>query len=438
MAVTIQDLTNEINAVKSHITSLYKVRGKQGPAGSQGEEGPQGSRGEIGPQGPAGPQGLKGDTGPTGPQGLRGFDGQQGPQGVPGPVGATGPEGPRGYEGPQGPAGPQGPKGDTGPQGLRGFDGQQGPQGLPGERGPQGPEGPEGAQGPIGLPSLVPGSDGLTAYELALQDGFNGSLTEWLESLKGTTELTQEDSDRITANKTLSESNKNRIDAIEPALASNSTVLMTNTSKIATLETQINNIPDLSGLSFPSDIVQLPSDMTGIKSVHVGYYWDMHNCSTANQYKIRSWFSDNEGDTTLFLTSGIGYEYLDFHKQTATRDPFNNAEPANKVISVFGPHTINKIVVMIDYYFKDDGTTDFNMTTLLKNEEINRHTINTQNGNFEFNKSLLANKKIFFNTDGLSSQSASFNGYTTKYLQNQTRRDYLTMALIKDNTYFNP
>lgn len=62
--------------------------------------------------------------------------------------------------GPQGPQGPQGPAGNDGAAGMPGADG------------PQGPAGADGA-------------DGLSAYEIAVANGFVGTELEWLTSLEG-------------------------------------------------------------------------------------------------------------------------------------------------------------------------------------------------------------------------------------------------------------
>ena len=59
--------------------------------------------------------------------------------------------------GPQGPTGPQGPAGADGAQGATGADGAQGPA----------------------------GADGLSAYEVAVANGFVGTELEWLASLEG-------------------------------------------------------------------------------------------------------------------------------------------------------------------------------------------------------------------------------------------------------------
>lgn len=75
---------------------------------------------------------------------------------------------------------------------ANGFDGTveewllslEGPQGPQGEVGPAGPQGETGAQGPQGEPG-VPGQDGPSAYEVAVAAGFNGTVEEWLLSLVG-------------------------------------------------------------------------------------------------------------------------------------------------------------------------------------------------------------------------------------------------------------
>lgn len=60
-------------------------------------------------------------------------------------------------------------KGEKGGQGLQGIRGIDGEQGIQGERGLTGDK----------------GDDGLSAYEIAVLNGFAGSALEWLESLEG-------------------------------------------------------------------------------------------------------------------------------------------------------------------------------------------------------------------------------------------------------------
>lgn len=96
----------------------------------------------------------------SGAQGTESFDVMNGADGI------------NGTDGAQGPAGPQGP------QGAPGVQGETGPQGIQGERGPVGPAGQDGADGQDGAP-------GKSAYEIAVEDGYSGTIEEWLESLVG-------------------------------------------------------------------------------------------------------------------------------------------------------------------------------------------------------------------------------------------------------------
>lgn len=80
----------------------------------------------------------------------------------------------KGEKGDQGEQGIQGEKGDTGSQGLQGVQGPKGEKGDTGEKGEPGTQGADGAKG----------ESGASAYELAVKNGFSGTETEWLESLK--------------------------------------------------------------------------------------------------------------------------------------------------------------------------------------------------------------------------------------------------------------
>lgn len=191
------------------------VRGPQGPQGLQGVQGVQGVQGPQGEQGPTGPQGIqgvKGEQGPKGDTGSTGAQGPMGPQGIQGNDGADGrsfviqdvyptlgelktafPEGNEyAYQVStdkniyiwsenetdwvslgqlQGPQGPQGIQGVQGPQGEKGETGDTGPQGIQGEQGPTGATGPQGIQGVQG----IPGADGKSAYEAALEAGYDNT-----------------------------------------------------------------------------------------------------------------------------------------------------------------------------------------------------------------------------------------------------------------------
>ena len=109
-------------------------------------------------------QGPKGDTGAQGPQGLSAYE-------VALQNGFIGTakewlDSLVSKSGTQGSAGTQGPKGDTGAQGPKGDTGAQGPQGLKGDTG-------------------ATGSNGLSAYEIAVANGYKGGANSWLASLIG-------------------------------------------------------------------------------------------------------------------------------------------------------------------------------------------------------------------------------------------------------------
>ncbi len=81
----------------------------------------------------------------------------------------------------------KGDKGDRGEQGIKGDKGDKGADGAQGIQGERGETGEKGADGKDGLNGKdgVNGTDGKSAYELAVDNGFSGTLAEWLLSLKG-------------------------------------------------------------------------------------------------------------------------------------------------------------------------------------------------------------------------------------------------------------
>ena len=73
----------------------------------------------------------------------------------------------------------KGDKGDTGEPGAAGEKGEPGEKGDTGTAGKDGRDGTDGAAGRDGV-------NGASAYEIAVQHGYGGSETAWLESLHGT------------------------------------------------------------------------------------------------------------------------------------------------------------------------------------------------------------------------------------------------------------
>lgn len=148
--------------------SAYEIAKKNGFNGTESAwlASLKGAKGDVGPKGNTGATGAKGATGDVGPKGATG---------VTGPTGATGDVGPKGD------TGEVGPKGDTGDTGPKGDTGEVGPTGATGEVGPKGDTGDTGPKGDTGV-------TGLSAFEIAVLHGFDGTEDEWLSSLKNNTE----------------------------------------------------------------------------------------------------------------------------------------------------------------------------------------------------------------------------------------------------------
>ena len=72
----------------------------------------------------------------------------------------------------------KGVDGKDGVNGKDGCDGRNGVDGLPGKDGQNGADGLPGRDG-------IDGTDGKSAYIIAVEHGFSGTETEWLQSLKG-------------------------------------------------------------------------------------------------------------------------------------------------------------------------------------------------------------------------------------------------------------
>ena len=231
---------NENGTVEEFMESLRGPQGEVGPQGPQGEVGPQGERGFSayqawkmlegnengsvedfieslrgyqGPQGEVGPQGPQGEVGPQGKQGIQGepfkyedftpeqladlvkdiHDGADGKSAYEVAV-LNGFEGTEeewllSLKGEQGEIGPQGEKGDKGePFVYENFTEEQ----LFELKGPQGEKGDTFTFDDLSeeqkaelTQGLQHGVDGKSAYEIAVENGFEGTEEEWLNSLVG-------------------------------------------------------------------------------------------------------------------------------------------------------------------------------------------------------------------------------------------------------------
>ncbi|PZS87680.1 hypothetical protein A7X83_01685 [Stenotrophomonas maltophilia] len=127
----------------------------------------QNGGGGTGPQGPAGPAGAAGANGLSAYEIAQnnGFSGTE-QQWLDSLKGANGQDGAQGDKGDKGDPGEPGTGTGTGSEGPAGQDGRDGVDGAQGDKGDK-------------------GDDGRSAYEVAVDEGFTGTETEWLNSLKG-------------------------------------------------------------------------------------------------------------------------------------------------------------------------------------------------------------------------------------------------------------
>ena len=124
-----------------------------------------------------GADGAAGVNGTHGQDGKDGINGTNGADGTPGQDGADGTDGKSAYQ----LALDAGYSG-TLAQWLTSLNGTDGANGTDGKDGANGTNGADGAPGQDG----ADGTDGKSAYQLALDAGFSGTLAQWLTSLNGT------------------------------------------------------------------------------------------------------------------------------------------------------------------------------------------------------------------------------------------------------------
>lgn len=154
-----------------------------------------------GAQGPAGKDGVDGRSAyelavasgfsGTGAEWLASLKGKNGINGADGKAGQDGTAGVAGRDGVNGQDGQSAYElavangfNGTETQWLASLKGAKGDTGAVGPQGSSGKDGVTGAQGPAGK-NGVDGKNGQSAYELAVTSGFTGTESEWLTSLKG-------------------------------------------------------------------------------------------------------------------------------------------------------------------------------------------------------------------------------------------------------------
>lgn len=166
----------------------------------------------------------------------------------------------------------KGPKGDTGPAGATGATGATGPKGDTGATGPAGAVGSTGPKGDTGQKGDT-GANGLSAYQIWLNQGNSGTEAAFLTSLKGkdgtsatggvnaTDVLTKTNTTAYTPVADYHPATKKYIDTeittlknsvsdgktLVAAAITNKGVASTNEDSFSTMATKINSIPTSSG-----------------------------------------------------------------------------------------------------------------------------------------------------------------------------------------------
>lgn len=234
---------------------------------------------------------------------------------------------------------------------IKGEKGDKGDQGIPGPEGPQGIQGPVGPAGPKGesfdINTLTPsqlesikgeqgekGDRGLNAYELAVQQGFNGTLSQWLASLKGEKGDTGEKGDKGDKGDTGSSS-------VNP---------------------DYPNVQDLCYVDFDEDMIILSYDENGditedsdLKKYYISYYRNNNKIKTYAIGTVEA--VTNVGDSVICGQDSLGV-YIDLTK--------------NKLPGSLSKCYNNRNTVKIEIAVNINGTTytdDFKVLQLVDEAE---------------------------------------------------------------------
>jgi hypothetical protein len=222
----------------------------------------------------------------------------------------------------KGEKGDKGDKGETGEKGVKGDKGDKGEQGEQGQQGIQGVKGDTGASG-------ANGQDGKSAYQIALDNGFVGTETEWLASLKGDKGDTGASGANITATEVLTklktvDGQNSGLDA--DMLDGHDTTYFATASQLAgkadaghthsqyatngdveALETEVAGKANSTHTHAQSDITGLATSLSGkANSSHSHAQSDITGLSTALQGKAAASHTHTQSDITGLDTALSG------------------------------------------------------------------------------------------------------------------------------------
>jgi len=301
-----------------------------------------------------------------------------------------------GTTGASGPQGPAGPTGAQGPQGVAGATGSQGPIGLNGPAGTQGPQGPQGVAGANGASGLQ-GANGLSAYQVAVANGFNGTETQWLTSivgsqgpqgLQGVAGIAGQDGKNAVINTTVEPSGTNCPNGgtkIEVGLDINSNGLL-DFSEINASQTKYvcngNNSVTVSGSSNYFQVQELPVVPFSIAAN--GYY--NPGGLPFNETKIYENLNSKEFDFNFITTAApcfkirLGFKFYDTNNNLVNvlyndTENFQQGNPSVNVPYVVQPPSINMGNSNNPIFTTRNGDASGNINTIQRKIKFNCQSI---------------------------------------------------------------
>ena len=173
-------------------------------------------------------------------------------------------------------------KGADGKDGTNGVDGKDGADGVNGKDGTDGKDGRDGSDG-------KDGENGLSAYEIALKNGFVGTESEWLDSLKG----------------------KDGIDGISPEVSGFATTEYVD-ERLSEILVILENLPTASTVtlfSYGNDVPEKYGDtiftiyQNGIQDLNSYIRNNKPFCSAANGYALSYNQTDFGWDGQVYTAS---------------------------------------------------------------------------------------------------------------------------------------
>jgi len=361
-------------------------KGEKGDPGRQGEQGLPGIPGQPGEKGEPGKPGERGEQGEPGLQGERGEHGKPciilpngnfgnwddaigdyvdsgvSAQAIPGPQGA---DGKSAYDvwlsldnvGTETDFvnSLQGKDGKDGAPGTDGKDGKDGTDGAPGKDGINGQDGAPGKDG-------VNGADGKSAFEVAVENGFAGNESEWLDSLKATIP-----DNSITKNQ-LTDSVLTSLEKADTALQSENDPIYTTDKPTLALKSEI---PDISELYTKPSTGIPKSDLAAAVQTSLGKADTALQSFTEVDPTVPAWAKQPAKPIYTYTDVGAASAAQGARADTAYQKPPTGI-PASDIAAGVIPDVANFVVKEAG---KGLSTNDFDATYKAKLDFIGNQTL---------------------------------------------------------------